>query len=88
MVTQGASTPWEAMSTAAGCYLIFDLNYVQILTIDMGAMELRCQTVVFRGFLKGLPSATISDALLGGMTSGSLMVMMPHWTDKDAMATA
>ena len=40
-------------------------NYVQISTIDVEAMEPRCRTVVFRGFLKGVPLAAISDALLG-----------------------
>jgi len=46
-------------------------NYVQILTIDVGVMEPQCRMVVFRGFLKGVvPSAAISDALLGGKTSG------------------
>jgi hypothetical protein len=32
-------------------------------------MELRCRTVDFVGFLKGIPSAAILEALLGGTTS-------------------
>ena len=54
---------------AAGCYLILDSNYLQISTIDVEAMELRCRTVDFVGFLKGIPSAAILEALLGGTTS-------------------
>ena len=46
-------------------------NYVQISTIDVGAMEPRCRTVVFRGFLRGVPPAALGDALLGGRTSSS-----------------
>jgi hypothetical protein len=30
-------------------------NYVQLSTIDIAAMEPRCRTVVFRGFLKNVP---------------------------------
>jgi hypothetical protein len=31
-------------------------NYVQLSTIDIQAMEPRCRTVVFRGFLKSIPN--------------------------------
>jgi pyridoxamine 5'-phosphate oxidase len=50
-------------------------NYVQISTIDVGSMEPRCRTVVFRGFLGGVvPSsaAIVSDVPLdGGRTTAS-----------------
>jgi hypothetical protein len=52
-------------------------NYVQLSTIDVGSMEPRCRTVVFRGFLGGgavVPSsaAALSDApIVGGRTTSS-----------------
>ncbi|KAL7471656.1 hypothetical protein ACHAXS_011943 [Conticribra weissflogii] len=38
-------------------------NYVQISTIDYDAMEPRCRTVVFRGFVKDVPFAAVEDVL-------------------------
>jgi len=38
-------------------------NYVQISTINYEMMEPRCRTVVFRGFLKGVPFGAMKDVL-------------------------
>jgi hypothetical protein len=39
-------------------------NYVQLSTIDIAAMEPRCRTVVFRGFLKSVPNYEVFNVLL------------------------
>ena len=39
-------------------------NYVQLSTIDIAAMEPRCRTVVFRGFLKNVPDYQVRNVLL------------------------
>ena len=36
-------------------------NYVQLSTIDIAAMEPRCRTVVFRGFLKNVPDYQVRN---------------------------
>jgi len=41
-------------------------NYVQISTINYETMEPRCRTVVFRGFLKGVPFGAVEDVLNNG----------------------
>lgn len=45
-------------------------NFVQISTYDHDAMEPRCRTVVFRGFLKGLPYDSVKEALRVGSKGG------------------
>lgn len=40
-------------------------NYVQISTIDYETMEPRCRTVVFRGFMKGVPFGAVEEVLVG-----------------------
>lgn len=42
-------------------------NYVQISTIDYETMEPRCRTVVFRGFLKGVPFGAVKGVLGSGV---------------------
>jgi len=41
-------------------------NYVQISTINYETMEPRCRTVVYRGFLKGMPFSAVKEVLPGG----------------------
>eukprot|EP00571_Detonula_confervacea_P003932 CAMPEP_0172326324 /NCGR_PEP_ID=MMETSP1058-20130122/56189_1 /TAXON_ID=83371 /ORGANISM="Detonula confervacea, Strain CCMP 353" /LENGTH=377 /DNA_ID=CAMNT_0013043077 /DNA_START=24 /DNA_END=1157 /DNA_ORIENTATION=- len=40
-------------------------NFVQISTINYETMEPRCRTVVFRGFLKGVPTGAVKDVVPG-----------------------
>lgn len=40
-------------------------NFVQISTINYETMEPRCRTVVFRGFIKGVPFGVVKDVLDG-----------------------
>ncbi|KAL7551618.1 hypothetical protein ACHAWF_014819 [Thalassiosira exigua] len=40
-------------------------NYVQISTVDYETMEPRCRTVVFRGFLRGVPFEAVKEVLGG-----------------------
>ena len=46
-------------------------NFVQISTINYETMEPRCRTVVFRGFLKNVPSDAVQDVLLGNSSSNA-----------------
>lgn len=46
-------------------------NYVQISTINYETMEPRCRTVVFRGFLKGVPFGVVNNVLGGDGDDGS-----------------
>ena len=45
-------------------------NFVQISTINYETVEPRCRTVVFRGFLKGVPFSAVQD-VLGSDSSSS-----------------
>ncbi|KAL7525595.1 hypothetical protein ACHAXR_002422 [Thalassiosira sp. AJA248-18] len=45
-------------------------NFVQISTINYETMEPRCRTVVFRGFLKGVPFGAVKEVVGGGGGGG------------------
>ena len=44
-------------------------NYVQISTVDRERMEPRCRTVVFRGFLRGVPDCAVDGVMGRGRSS-------------------
>eukprot|EP01082_Thalassiosira_pseudonana_P012141 g10877.t1 g10877 contig40:18354-19718(+) len=63
-------------------------NYVQISTVDYETMEPRCRTVVFRGFMKGVPSdvnetlAKTTDNAVGHTSNGYQDCVMKMITDR------
>ena len=68
----GVMSTWKERidASVARSRKIRGANYVQISTVDYATLEPRCRTVVFRGFLRGVPSGAVRGVLAGDGSGG------------------